>query len=394
MKQPKVSIVTVTLNRPSLEDACKSVETQTYRNWHHYVIGDGLPPKDFRHDQRTTFGFSRALGAEEPGANMLDGTPNPLQRWSLSHLDLGDYVCFLDDDNIYGPDFLEKMVRKLERTPDAGIVLCAVEDLRHGQNLDGYPEYYRCDNSGFLMKREVAKSIEFPRASLNKNVIQDVEFIRIAASRFGWVNLPEVLVVFGYAPNTPTPRGGVKLLESWEGPIKAQNKIRVGNYRGGIADLEEAVHLDPNDGWSIWSLAEAHLMANERESATEWLTKWLELSEREGVPKHHWITAASVIAKDFLRLKSGGTTLDQALELVEETIATKPDEYGCGLYCKALYLVLSGQEERGLDLYRETLSVIDHGFPYDDARWKLVVLVKMFPRNRALVEARKIVQSK
>ncbi|UKI26760.1 MAG: glycosyltransferase family 2 protein [Bacilli bacterium] len=39
---------------------------------------------------------------------MPNGTPNPLLRWAIKNIDLGDYLCFLDDDNIYKDDYLEK----------------------------------------------------------------------------------------------------------------------------------------------------------------------------------------------------------------------------------------------------------------------------------------------
>lgn len=149
--------------------ACQSIDSQTHTDWHHYVIGDGTPPIDYKSEKRSTFGFSRSLGAEEPGLNMPDGTPNPLQRWALKNIDLDDYVCFLDDDNVYHPEFLDEMIGALEKNLHAGIALCQVEDKRHKRNIDGYPEAPRCDNGGVLYRRQVVKSIEFPFASLNKN---------------------------------------------------------------------------------------------------------------------------------------------------------------------------------------------------------------------------------
>ena len=162
----KVSIVTVTLNRPSLKQACESVDRQTYKDYHHYVVGDGILPTEYENPQRSSLGFSVALGAKEPGANMPNGTPNPLLRWAIKNLDLGDYLCFLDDDNIYKDNYLEEMVKVLDENPDVGLVLCGAEDLRYEQNIDGYPELGRCDNSAFMVRRDIAKSIEFPHASM------------------------------------------------------------------------------------------------------------------------------------------------------------------------------------------------------------------------------------
>lgn len=90
----KVSIVTVTLNRESLKNACESVDRQSFKDYHHYVLGDGVLPTEYENEKRSTLGFSTPLGAKEPGANMPNGTPNPLLRWAIKNIDLGDYLCF------------------------------------------------------------------------------------------------------------------------------------------------------------------------------------------------------------------------------------------------------------------------------------------------------------
>lgn len=217
-----VTIITATLNRPSLIEACRSINEQTYNNWHHYVIGDGVLPQDYIHAQRTTIGFSRRIGAEEPTMDMKLGTPNPILRWALSNLHIGKFVCFLDDDNAYHFHFLEKMISILEKSTK-GIALCMLKDLRftntHAKNpslyridddispppYDGYPEMGRCDNSAFLTYGWIASSIGFPKASPNDDAIQDYQFIKEIADLHGWVRVPERLVYYGIGPNFPPP---------------------------------------------------------------------------------------------------------------------------------------------------------------------------------------------
>lgn len=218
---PTTSIITITLARPSLAETCASVDAQTFKDWHHYVIGDGVSPTDYGDPRRSTIGFSRALGAEEPAADMLLGTPNPLFRWALNHLDLGRFVCFLDDDNCYEPEFLSIMINALERA-DTGIALCALtfdgfrasggrslyrlDDDSELTPLDGYPECGRCDNSGFLTYSWMAREVGFGRARPDGDAIQDYIFIRELADRFGWIQVPKSLVRYGVGPNTPPPR--------------------------------------------------------------------------------------------------------------------------------------------------------------------------------------------
>ena len=201
-----ISIITATLNRPSLKDACESVNIQTFQDWHHYVIGDGVLPVDYIHPRRTTIGFSRPIGAYEPSIDKPEGTPNPILRWALDHLMLGKYVCFLDDDNAYKPQFLEKMLTALVNS-NAGIAICALEDCRNEDIHDGYPELGRCDNSGFLVYSHIAKEIGFPRVIHGQDNIEDYRFIRACADKYGWVRVPEKLVYFGINPRIPPPKG-------------------------------------------------------------------------------------------------------------------------------------------------------------------------------------------
>jgi len=182
-----------------LKDTCASVEAQTFSEWHHYVIGDGVVPTDYYHPQRTTIGFTRPLGAFEPSIDKPLGTPNPILRWAIKHLALGEFLCFLDDDNTYEESFLVTMLNAL-KTSEAGIALCGLNDWREDDIHDGYPELGRCDNSGFLVYSRIAKEIGFPYGVEGEENIEDFRFIQSCAERYGWVHVPERLVNFGINP--------------------------------------------------------------------------------------------------------------------------------------------------------------------------------------------------
>lgn len=272
-----VSVITITLNRPSLEAACRSVDRQTYTNWHHYVIGDGVLPLEVENPKRSVFGFTRALGATEPSANMPNGTQNPLQRWALKNLDLGDYICFIDDDNLYDEHFLEKMVAALDAHPEVGIALCGADDQRYHQRMDGVPVVGRCDNSAFLLRSSIAKQIEFPYASMEKDCVQDCEFIITCANKFGWINVPEKLLYYGVYDNLPPQRGRFLFLEGWK---KAQIAYKIayeGNYEAALSMFLEAVEQLPLDAWSHWKIAELYLLLGQKTQALHYYKKWLEM---------------------------------------------------------------------------------------------------------------------
>lgn len=369
---PTVTIITATLNRPSLRQACASVEAQTHPDWHHYVLGDGVLPHDFHHPRRTTLGFTRALGAEEPGMNMPEGTPNPILRWALQHLDLDDFVCFLDDDNTHHPAFLERMLAALQANPTTGIALCALQDHRYQRRIPGFPDG-RCDNSGFLARRDTVKRISFPRASPTREVLQDCEFIAQCAHAAGWVRVPDVLVDFGIADNYPPGRGKVKWLESWAEPLRLVRHIRQGDAAGAITPLAAAVAHDPLDAWTLWHLGEALLVSGARSQALQRWAEWLELFCRHGI-EHDWISYCAELAHAAHgHADQTARHVNQALELLQTRISNEPDNIDNHLN-EGLYLLLLGQPLAAHTAYARTLQHPVQQHDLEAARWKLQVL--------------------
>ena len=338
----RVSIVTVTLNRASLKEACESVDNQTFKNYHHYVLGDGVLPNEYKSEKRSTLGFSTALGAKEPGANMPNGTPNPLLRWAIKNLDLGDYLCFLDDDNLYKKTYLAEMVKVLDDNPDVGLVLCGAEDLRYEQNIDGYPEIGRCDNSAFMVRRELAKSIEFPYASLDKNVVQDCEYIKLCCSKCKWKKLNKKLLIFGYGMNQPPKRGKIMYLESWKMPQEAFKKACNGEYDAAEKMLLKAIDDCDTDAWTIRKLSELYLIKNEKQKALKYFKMWekLYLTEKE----HHFAVDYSyaiylkLIGKNYKKL------LEHSIHEREKWKEKEPDALEHYYYLYLSYAFLGNQK--------------------------------------------------
>ena len=373
-KTPKVNIITVTLNRPSLIQACKSVDKQTYKNWHHFVLGDGVLPDELRHPNRSVFGFSHAYGKEEPGLNMPDGTPNPLQRWALNNLTLGDYFCFLDDDNVYDKDFIKKMVSVMEKHPDVGCVLCGVKDCRHFQNISGEPVLGKCDNSGAMFRTKLATTIEFPHASLNKNVIQDVEYIQKVSNRFGWKQLNEVLVTFGSAPNIPTVRGGIKMLSSWELPLFAFKKLKQNDIKNAIQDLLTSIQLDPLDGYALWRLAEAHAVSDNLKETKKCMKKWIKLAEKSHCFSHHFITFCYALALKVLNLPTKNF-FKKAINTIDTSSVS--EQLSCEWY------KIVSDPNRDIKNYSQIMRQIKHdSMKIENALWKARVATKLFSKQQ------------
>ena len=367
-----VTIITVTLNRVSLKDACDSVDNQTYTHWHHIVLGDGVLPTDYKSPKRSTLGFSSPIGATEPGANMRNGTPNPMLRWALKNLHLGEYFCFLDDDNQYAPDFLEKMVRKIEERPDVGIVLCGAEDYRYEQEIDGYPELARCDNSAFIARSELASQIEFPHASLDKNVVQDYEYIKLCSEKFGWDRVPEKLLRFGTGMNPPPERGEVLFLESWKLAQQAQNLSYEGKFDEAEKLFLDALSQYHRDAWSWKKLAELYIVTNKPQKAINAYDHWFSLY-KEIDPNHvaaqfaygQYLCYMDKECKDIF-----AASLLQRLKLERE----EPNALEHIIYVFLTYVFLNNKELS--DIYFEKCRSISASrilWAFNDALWTLKV---------------------
>lgn len=372
LSRPTVSIVTATLGRSSLAEACRSVDLQTFRGWHHYVIGDGILPREPVDSRRTVIGFSHRLGALEPGRNMPAGTPNPVLRWALTHLDLGDYVCFLDDDNLYRPDFLQEMLDTLEANSDAGVALCAAHDLRRARVIQGYPRDCECDNSAFLARSSVAKAIAFPSCDLTHQATQDCEFIELVAAKFGWVRVPRPLLMFGVNHNPPPAGGGCRVEDSWSAPVRAVELLNLGYTERAIRDLSAAIAFDRLDAWARWHLVEALLLSGEIGGAREVMDDWAELVPADG---QDWLAY-----RQALRAHLGGNpeaatrALERAVLGVRANLHKEPHRAG-EWFNFALYLLVSGKTTEAAHVFERALKTVSELVDVDNVIRDLRVLV-------------------
>lgn len=120
---PLVDIITPT-NRAGefLESTTSSILSQTYGNWRLYIVDDGSPDPSALADA-----VGGALSAASAPAGVRhrvsihrgDGRGVSAARNHGLALGSGDYVAFLDDDDLWDPRFLERMVARLERAPHA-----------------------------------------------------------------------------------------------------------------------------------------------------------------------------------------------------------------------------------------------------------------------------------
>ncbi|HEV2461063.1 MAG TPA: glycosyltransferase family A protein [Ktedonobacterales bacterium] len=116
-----VSIITPTYHcdyLPGFRRMLRSVDAQTYHHWEHLVASDG------EHED----GIAEACaGNEQRHYHVIrphSGHWGNGVRAALLEKAHGEYVCFLDDDDLMFPDYLEAMLGALHNSPQAAFAVC------------------------------------------------------------------------------------------------------------------------------------------------------------------------------------------------------------------------------------------------------------------------------
>lgn len=115
---PLVSIITITYNRGELIHRCiESIQKQTYQNYEHIIV-DGNSSDD-------TERIVKSYNDSHIKYIKLNMNGCSYQMKEGSKIAKGKYVTFLDDDDEYLPDKIEKQVAKFETlSEEYGIVYC------------------------------------------------------------------------------------------------------------------------------------------------------------------------------------------------------------------------------------------------------------------------------
>ena len=118
----KISVVIPTFNREHIiSETLDSVLRQTYENWECLVIDDGSSDNTEAilaayQEKDTRFKFIKRTAERKKGANSCRniGVENAT----------GDYIQFLDSDDLVAPDKFEEQIKKLEKASKDAIATC------------------------------------------------------------------------------------------------------------------------------------------------------------------------------------------------------------------------------------------------------------------------------
>lgn len=211
----------------------KSVLLQTYKNIEIIIIDDGSPDQSIQACQQFSDPRIQIIRQENKGVSAARDT-------GIRHAQ-GDYFAFIDADDIWIPEKLEKHVEHLDNFPNVGISFsrsALINELGQSLNIYQMPKLKDIEVSHLLytnplgngssgvFRREVFEAIAFKQDSNTEEycyfdtkftVLEDIEcWLRIAIQTiWKFEGIPEVLTLYRVNPES---RSGdlLKAIDYWE----------------------------------------------------------------------------------------------------------------------------------------------------------------------------------
>jgi GT2 family glycosyltransferase len=197
--QPLVSIITPVFNTPVrwLRECIESVLTQTYENWELILIDDhSTDPETLRCLTELGASDSRIILAKDEKRRGISAASN--RGLALAK---GDWVGFLDHDDLLEPDALFQNVKWLQDHPDADLIY-SDEDKLTEQGFDSpifkpdwSPDYFLSCNyvcHFTLIRRELIKQVGGFRSKFDGAQDYDL-FLRVIEQTNRIDHIPRVL---------------------------------------------------------------------------------------------------------------------------------------------------------------------------------------------------------
>lgn len=167
----KVAVVTPTICSEHLEQCLQSVQNQTYDNIIHYVFIDGREHIDMANVHIDKNRDRKPISKVTLDENIGKGWYGHRVYSACSFLVNADVICYLDEDNWFDPEHVEKLVTKIEAGYDWAYSLRKIYDKNgeylcedNCESLGKWPVYFNdkvfhIDTSSFAVRRDVAVNI-------------------------------------------------------------------------------------------------------------------------------------------------------------------------------------------------------------------------------------------
>jgi len=150
---PLVSIIIPTHNRPDLlEEAIKSIALQSITDWEAIIVDDNSTPAVDQSSIQKKFGdkFKVIHHQSSKGGALAKNTGIETAK--------GDYIAFLDDDDLYAPTYLEKAIKTLKENPQLDTLFMGVSWF--GENAEWAQNDYNSTMQKTLSDTESTETAE------------------------------------------------------------------------------------------------------------------------------------------------------------------------------------------------------------------------------------------
>lgn len=199
---PLVSVVVPSYNRPAaLLDSLTSIERQTYSNVEVVVVDDASERAVNEVVDENSFSYPITVIRHEENRGASTARNTGIDRSN------GEFVAFLDDDDIWEPRKIEKQIDRLrEASDDVGVVYTGMRFVSEdGNSLRTHVEKVEGDVTKELLKRNLVGS--FSTVMVRSEAIddigtldqqfpcwQDIEWYIRLSIHWKFVSVPEPLV--------------------------------------------------------------------------------------------------------------------------------------------------------------------------------------------------------
>lgn len=226
----KISVIIPTYGTPCfLEKAIQSVINQTYQDWELIIVDDNNPETEARKETEALVNGFLQKDKRVRYIKHLKNSNGAVARNTGSANASGKYIAFLDSDDEYVPERLEKCLDVIEKCDStvAG-VYTGCEFRKHGKTYN----VIRNVQSGNYLVETLACTFMFCTGSnifIRKSVLdelngfdekflrhQDYEFLVRVFEKYELKAIPEVLVIKNNENfNVPNPEKIIKIKEQY-----------------------------------------------------------------------------------------------------------------------------------------------------------------------------------
>ncbi|MBE9168995.1 glycosyltransferase [Pleurocapsales cyanobacterium LEGE 06147] len=217
---PQISVIIPAYNAErTIIETIQSVQQQTFQDFEIIVINDGSQDKTLELVRSIQDNCTKIFSYENGGL--------PVARNRGISRATGDYISFIDADDLWTKDKLEKQLLALQQNPEAGVayswIVCMVESLDNPDNISFVPgkkatftgniyselllENFIGNGSNILARREAIESVGEFEPTLKS--CEDWDYYLRLAAKWHFILVPEAQILYRKTPGTMTSQASI-----------------------------------------------------------------------------------------------------------------------------------------------------------------------------------------